>query len=90
MNFALCYPTAPKDKEDSMSDGLYRPYFHGELVAEYRKSLRSKSSRKPPANGVEAQRYPEEQADEEYVEPGTRHPQKAGKKLAKLTAADGN
>lgn len=49
-----------------MPDGLYRPYFHGELVAEYRKSV---ASRKPSVNGLEAQNYINE--IEEYVEPGT-------------------
>lgn len=51
-----------------MPDGLYRPYFHGELVAEYRKSV---ASRKSSANGVEAQNHMEK--IEEYVEPGTIH-----------------
>jgi len=69
MNFALCYPTAPKGKEETMSDGLYRPYFHGELVAEYRKSIRRKNSRKSSINNVEAQNQVE-QAEEKYIEPG--------------------
>jgi len=65
MNFTLCYPTVPKNDEDSMSDGLYRPYFHGELVAEYRKSI---ASRKPSTSGAEAQNHIEK--IEDYVEPG--------------------
>jgi hypothetical protein len=69
MNFALYYPTAPKGKEETMSDGLYRPYFHGELVAEYRKSIRRNNSRKLSINNVEAQKQVE-QVKEEYIEPG--------------------
>lgn len=67
MNFAFYYPTAPKSNEESMPDGLYRPYFHGELVAEYRKSI---ANRKPSINGVEAQSHVKESHVEEYVEPG--------------------
>lgn len=47
-----------------MPDGLYRPYFHGELVVEYRKSI---ASRKPSINDLEAQNH----IQEEYQEPGT-------------------
>lgn len=71
MNFAFCYPTAPKSNGECVPDspdGLYRPYFHGELVVEYRKSI---ASRKPSANAVEAQNHVEE--IEEYVEPGTTY-----------------
>ncbi|XP_011877017.1 PREDICTED: sodium/potassium/calcium exchanger 3-like [Vollenhovia emeryi] len=57
----------PKCNGESMPDGLYRPYFHGELVAEYRKSI---ANRKPPTNGsIEAQNRV--QQIEEYVEPDT-------------------
>lgn len=55
-----------------MPDGLYRPYFHGELVAEYRKKSAA-SMKKMSANGVEptvAQSNLE--TSEEYVEPGTK------------------
>lgn len=62
MNFAFCYPIAAKNNGESMPDGLYRPYFHGELVVEYRKSI---ANRKPSTNGLEAQNHVEE-----YVEPG--------------------
>lgn len=71
MNFALCYPTAPKDKEEQMSDGQYKPYFHGELVTEYKKSVANNKARKLSANGVEAQNHIEQV--EEYVEPGIAH-----------------
>lgn len=68
--YEFCYPIVPKGKEESMPDGLYRPYFHGELVAEYRKkSVASNSGRKSSsANDVETPNHVE-QADE-YVEPG--------------------
>lgn len=66
MNFAFYYPTAPKISQESMPDGLYRPYFHGELVVEYRRSV---ASRKSSVAGVEAQTHVEN--IEEYVEPGT-------------------
>lgn len=68
MNFALCYPTVSKNNGELTSDGLYRPYFHGELVVEYRKSI---ASRKPSVNGVEAQDHAQD--IEEYVEPGTTY-----------------
>jgi len=48
-----------------MPDGLYRPYFHGELMMEYRKSV---ASRKPSVINVETQNHVEN--IEEYVEPG--------------------
>lgn len=75
MNFALCYPIASENKEESMSNGLYRPYFHGELVAEYRKSTRRNGTQKPPTNDVEAnsvQTQNHVEQVEEYVEPGIR------------------
>lgn len=70
--YEFCYPIVPKDKEEPMPDGLYRPYFHGELVAEYRKkSVASNGGRKSSSktNDVEAAQNHVEQA-EEYVEPG--------------------
>lgn len=68
--YEFYYPIVPKDKEESMPDGLYRPYFHGELVAEYRKSVASNGGRKSSSktNDVEAQNHVEQ--TEEYVEPG--------------------
>ncbi|EZA57026.1 Sodium/potassium/calcium exchanger, partial [Ooceraea biroi] len=86
-NTVFAKTETPKHKEEnqSMPDGLYRPYFHGELVAEYRKSLRSNGSRKPmpSANGVEAQKQVE-QADEEYTEPDTPFVWPSGNTLAKI------
>ncbi|KAL6440980.1 hypothetical protein ACFW04_003393 [Cataglyphis niger] len=76
----------PKDKEEPMSDGLYRPYFHGELVAEYRKkSVASNGGRKSSSktNDVEAAQNHVEQA-EEYVEPDTPFVWPTGGNLAKL------
>ncbi|KMQ94608.1 sodium potassium calcium exchanger 4-like protein [Lasius niger] len=74
----------PKGKEESMPDGLYRPYFHGELVAEYRKkSVASNSGRKSSsANDVETPNHVE-QADE-YVEPDTPFVWPTGGSLAKV------
>lgn len=71
MNFALCYSTAPKSKEESITNGFYRPYFHGELVAEYRrKSFTNSGAQKAPTDhGVEAQNHVE--TADGYVEPGT-------------------
>ncbi|XP_012219099.1 sodium/potassium/calcium exchanger 3-like [Linepithema humile] len=76
-----------EDKEESMSNGLYRPYFHGELVAEYRKSIRQNGTRKPPTNDVEAnsvqvQNHVEQV--EEYVEPDTPFVWPTGSRLAKI------
>jgi len=79
MNFAFCYSTASKSNEEPMPDGLYRPYFHGELVAEYRKSV---ASRKPSVNGLEAQNHIKE--IEEYVEPDTPFVWPTGGTLAKI------
>jgi len=71
MNLTFCYPTAAKDKEESMSNGFYRPYFHGELVAAYRKSIRFNGTQKPPVNDVEANNvHNHVEQVEEYVEPG--------------------
>lgn len=70
MNFALCYPTASRSKEESMPDGLYRPFFHGELVAEYRKSVASNGARKFSVHGTDAENRMAPVAD--YVEPGIR------------------
>ncbi|XP_029166834.1 sodium/potassium/calcium exchanger 4-like isoform X2 [Nylanderia fulva] len=73
----------PKDKEESMPDGSYRPYFHGELVAEYRKkSLTSNSGRKSISD-VETPNQIVEQA-EEYVEPDTPFVWPTGGNLAKI------
>ncbi|XP_039307977.1 sodium/potassium/calcium exchanger 4 isoform X1 [Solenopsis invicta] len=64
----LAEEETPKSNGESMLDGFYRPYFHGELVAEYRKSV---ASRKHSADGIEAQNHIEK--IEDYVEPGTIH-----------------
>ncbi|XP_018399172.1 PREDICTED: sodium/potassium/calcium exchanger 4-like [Cyphomyrmex costatus] len=69
----------PKSNEESMPDGLYRPYFHGELVVEYRKSI---ASQKPSIIGVEAQNPMEK--IEEYVEPDTPFVWPTGSKLNKI------
>lgn len=58
-----------------MPDGLYRPYFHGELVAEYRKKSIAGNNgvQKPPINGAEparAEAPTSAEPVEEYVEPG--------------------
>ncbi|KYN26792.1 Sodium/potassium/calcium exchanger 3 [Trachymyrmex cornetzi] len=68
----------PKSNEESMPDGLYRPYFHGELVVEYRRSV---ASRKSSVN-VEAQNDVEN--IEEYVEPDTPFVWPTGSKLNKI------
>lgn len=69
----------PKSNGESMPDGLYRPYFHGELVAEYRKSI---AKRKPSVNSVETQNHVEK--IEEYVEPDTPFVWPTGGRLAKI------
>jgi len=66
--YEFCYPIVPKDKEESMPAGLYRPYFHGELVVEYRKSVVSNGRKSSSVNDVEMQNHVEQV--EEYVEPG--------------------
>ncbi|XP_014489037.1 PREDICTED: sodium/potassium/calcium exchanger 3-like [Dinoponera quadriceps] len=75
---------SPKNTEEPMIDGLYRPYFHGELVAEYRrKSVTSNGARKPSADrGAEAQSHVE--TAEEYVEPDTPFVWPSGGTLAKI------
>ncbi|XP_072753160.1 sodium/potassium/calcium exchanger 4 isoform X2 [Anoplolepis gracilipes] len=74
----------PKDKEESMPDGMYKPYFHGELVAEYRKSVVSNGGHKSSsANDVETQNHVE-QTSEEYVEPDTPFVWPTGSSLAKV------
>jgi hypothetical protein len=73
MNFALLIVS--KGKEESMSNGLYRPYFHGELVVEYRKSIKLKHTQEPPTNDVEVnsvQTQNHVEQVEKYVEPGIR------------------
>lgn len=52
-----------------MPDGLYRPYFHGELVAEYRKKSVTSNGGRKSISDVETPNQIVEQA-EEYVEPG--------------------
>ncbi|KAL6254190.1 hypothetical protein P5V15_014812 [Pogonomyrmex californicus] len=69
----------PKSNEEPMPDGLYRPYFHGELVAEYRKSV---ASRNPSTNRIEAQDHVAKV--EEYVEPDTPFVWPTGDTLAKI------
>ncbi|XP_012542250.1 sodium/potassium/calcium exchanger 3 [Monomorium pharaonis] len=70
----------PKSNGESMPDGLYKPYFHGELKMEYRKSI---ASRKPSNdNAVEAQNHIEK--IEDYVEPDTPFVWPTGGKLAKI------
>ncbi|XP_012288710.1 sodium/potassium/calcium exchanger 3 [Orussus abietinus] len=57
----------PEDKTDPMPFGTYRPYFHGELMIEYRNSI-SKAGGKIP-NGTAR---PDEHLEKlEYVEPST-------------------
>lgn len=51
-----------------MPAGLYRPYFHGELVAEYRKSVVNNGRKSSSVNDIEMQNHVEQV--EEYVEPG--------------------
>ncbi|XP_071553844.1 sodium/potassium/calcium exchanger 3 [Temnothorax nylanderi] len=70
----------PKSNGESMPDGLYRPYFHGELVVEYHR--RSIANRKPSANDIETQNQVKE--IEEYVEPDTPFVWPTGGKLAKI------
>ncbi|XP_077278802.1 sodium/potassium/calcium exchanger 3 isoform X1 [Temnothorax americanus] len=70
----------PKSSGESMPDGLYRPYFHGELVVEYHR--RSIANRKPSANDIETQSHVKEV--EEYVEPDTPFVWPTGGKLAKI------
>ncbi|XP_018304322.1 sodium/potassium/calcium exchanger 3 [Mycetomoellerius zeteki] len=69
----------PKISQESMPDGLYRPYFHGELVVEYRRSV---ASRKSSVAGVEAQTHVEN--IEEYVEPDTPFVWPTGSRLNKI------
>ncbi|XP_012060888.1 PREDICTED: sodium/potassium/calcium exchanger 3-like [Atta cephalotes] len=71
--------STPKSNEESMPDGLYRPYFHGELMVEYRKSV---ASRKPSVTNVETQNHVEN--IEEYVEPDTPFVWPTGSKLNKI------
>ncbi|GAB1866614.1 Sodium/potassium/calcium exchanger 5 [Camponotus japonicus] len=72
----------PKDKEESMPAGLYRPYFHGELVVEYRKSVVSNGCKSSSVNDVEMQNHVEQV--EEYVEPDTPFVWPTGSNLAKV------
>ncbi|KAL0118746.1 hypothetical protein PUN28_009427 [Cardiocondyla obscurior] len=69
-----------KNSEESMPDGLYRPYFHGELVMEYRR--KSVVNRKTSVNNIEAQTH--ETEIEDYVEPDTPFVWPAGGSLTKL------
>ncbi|KAG7201482.1 hypothetical protein KM043_004241 [Ampulex compressa] len=55
-----------KTEGESMSAGLYRPYFHSELIAEYRKSL-TINNIKPSVGEQESC----EDFTEEYTEPDT-------------------
>ncbi|XP_020283761.1 sodium/potassium/calcium exchanger 3-like [Pseudomyrmex gracilis] len=73
---------APKDKEEQMPDGRYKPYFHGELVTEYKKNVANIKAQKPSANGVEAQKHVDKVED--YVEPDTPFVWPTGSTLAKL------
>ncbi|EFN77187.1 sodium/potassium/calcium exchanger 4 [Harpegnathos saltator] len=75
---------SPENKEEPMTDGLYRPYFHGELVAEYRKkSLTSNAVHKTSTDcAVEAQNHVK--MTEEYIEPNTPFIWPSGDRLAKI------
>lgn len=55
-------------EQESMPSGVYRPFVHGELSIEYRKSLQS-SRRKDADNGVTQNGNIEEKVDE-YIAPG--------------------
>lgn len=73
----------PKPQEETMPEGMYRPYFHTELISEYRKSLTKsrKPSTKPIPGAVESQDLEDL---EEYKEPDTPFVWPGGGKLAKL------
>lgn len=59
--------------------GTYRPYFHGELVAEYRNSISRASKAKAPTNGQTIKAIEAEEPVEEYQEPGEKIDEKIDK-----------
>lgn len=58
------------EKNEDMTFGTYRPYFHGELVAEYRNSM-SQSTNLKPGIIVETSTTIVKEVDV-YVEPGLK------------------
>ncbi|XP_033211118.1 sodium/potassium/calcium exchanger 4-like [Belonocnema kinseyi] len=58
-----------KKKHDTMPHGTYKPFFHGELVIEYRNSLAKVANLKAAVNGEVPPNFKE--ALEIYVEPET-------------------
>lgn len=54
-------------KHDLMSHGIYKPFFHGELVIEYRNSLVKTANYKAAVNGEISPNFKELEV---YVEPG--------------------
>ncbi|XP_046422704.1 sodium/potassium/calcium exchanger 4-like [Neodiprion fabricii] len=71
-NKTLAETPAKDIPEKNETFGTYRPYFHGELVIEYRHSLSVRTSMaKPPTNGISIKVIEAAEPVEEYVEPGT-------------------
>ncbi|XP_015601790.1 sodium/potassium/calcium exchanger 4 [Cephus cinctus] len=74
---------SPDSPTNDLPVGTYKPFYHGELVLEYRKSFR-KSHKKDPSNMEANTVIPEEPPIEEYVEPDTPFNWPKGRTLEKV------